>query len=705
MTPYSSRISRFSLSLSLAACLWLCAPSGALGVEPDGSYRILCAGDGFVWGMGGRRFPDWLGEVLRKKYPGLKFSVATAWTGNNSVGLVRSLPSLLKEVRPDVLIVLSGGSNHWDTIGAPRDARKSFLGWSAVPENSAGAVLSWSDASKDASAGDYKNSLLSGCDPERQAEGYNNLPSRRAKPWYEFDDSTQDKNCGANADAAALSDLYLAQADIFMRMRGPARAETSARCAAGITPSSADAQYYRSFAFQALLDCSWALKSAGKAASLSPDYEWLPDYSQAWRLQSLGSYDRAADLYRKALAASPERPEISAELCSALCGGGDYSAAVKTCAAGLKKFPGDDSLLLASIRAFSLKGDYSRAFELLLSADSRPQDLREDCYRAFYGTLAEAGESDDAADYAARHVKALKGDRLPQLFLARLYAAAKNFPLERDSLKDARRAAPDLPEILLMDGDSAQRACDYPAAEELYARAMSAAPGFWGGPFALGDLAGRRGDYQKAKQLLEKALALAPSERRIYRQLGRVLWRIGDLPGALENYRKALLLDPQSEDTFKEMSDMALDGGRRAEELAALASEVPGLSANPEYQAFLRERKGDSAATALDGELQSSLEKDILSVCSMARDSEVPLVLGSYPDKSMPGTAAAAKACGARYVDFNSLFRRQFKRRADYIAYDNDHPNSAGYRFMAEQYAVIVGSLLQLEDVMDEDFQ
>ena len=235
---------------------------------------------------------------------------------------------------------------------------------------------------------------------------------------------------------------------------------------------------------------------------------------------------------------------------------------------------------------------------------------------------------------------------------------------------------------------------------------MDLAPDYWGGYYALGTLALRREEYAAAISFLEKARSLARSEHRIYRQLGRAFWRSLDLRAALEQYKKALLLRPHSAEIFAELSETALDAGQTPEEVLALAAEIPGLSANPEYQALLYDNKtAASSDTTWESARQDSLEQDLSSVCELIKKKRAVAVLSSYPDREPPGILRAARSCGSSYANLSLLFRNRYKNRREYVSYDNVHPNSVGYKFMAEEYARIIGEQLRLDDKMNEDFQ
>ena len=673
-------------ALSLA-CL-LGQPDFCAASDDEGVYKILCVGDSYVWGIGGRRFPDWLEEALRKKYPGLKFSVSSAWSGPDSVSLLKNLPNFLDQSRPSVLILLSGEANAWKDMAALRMAGPPAV--RRIPVTAADGASS--------------------CDLERFPESYGNLPSRKLKPWFEFDDLPEDSVCSGaklpkTARALVLADLQLLQSSLFLKMGAAGKAAERAECACGLAPSSARAQAVAANAFASQLYCSQALEAAQRAATISSAYGWQSESVQGFCSSALGDYKSAAEFYAQALGKTKSQPSLYYGLCSALAEKSDFAGAVKACADGLAVFPSDERILEGYIRAQALSGSYGAAFDLLLRSDKADEAARERCYDAFYGTLLSAGEYDKAEKYATRHAAGLKRPWLPKMFMARFYAVDRNFSAEAALLKELRWQYPAVPELLLLDGDAAQRRCDYEQAEQLYARAVALSPGSWGGYFALGELFSRQGDISSALAYLEQARALAPSEPRVYLQLGRALWQKRDLSGAIANYKRTLLLSPRMPDAFRELAASLLESGQGASAALELSAELPGLLANTEYQAFLRNRRPDSAEdTAWYGALQDSLEQDMVSACRLAQKKGARTVFSSYPDRELPGVASAARECKAVYVDFAALFKNRYKTRRDYISYDNRHPNSSGYRFMSEEYARVIGGMLRLDETLSEDF-
>ncbi len=81
------------------------------------SHTIVCIGDSFVWGVGGRGFPEQLQDMLDSKY-------GTGWArvlnygkpGSNSSYLAAQLPRVLEKVHPDAVIILTGMNNLWKRV-------------------------------------------------------------------------------------------------------------------------------------------------------------------------------------------------------------------------------------------------------------------------------------------------------------------------------------------------------------------------------------------------------------------------------------------------------------------------------------------------------------------------------------------------------------------------------------------------------------
>lgn len=84
-----------------------------------GQLGVLCMGDSFVYGMGAslpESFPQQLELLLRKR----KNTVSVynrGMSGENTYTLLQKLPRCLDWFKPEVLVLLIGGSNQWNLLG------------------------------------------------------------------------------------------------------------------------------------------------------------------------------------------------------------------------------------------------------------------------------------------------------------------------------------------------------------------------------------------------------------------------------------------------------------------------------------------------------------------------------------------------------------------------------------------------------------
>lgn len=108
---------------SLAAAL--IAPEGSRPPRRirDNRRVVLCVGDSFTFGTGASSpamaYPSQLREVLREMdphHPALEWEVINhGWPGRNSSELLQRLPELLREYRPNYVVILVGVNNLWNT--------------------------------------------------------------------------------------------------------------------------------------------------------------------------------------------------------------------------------------------------------------------------------------------------------------------------------------------------------------------------------------------------------------------------------------------------------------------------------------------------------------------------------------------------------------------------------------------------------------
>lgn len=103
----------FELALRVAEPFFRPPPSSV----SDARYTILCEGDSFTYGIGGRSFPIQLEALLNERHGAGTFrAVNTGVPGINSAVLVDNLEAHFLEYRPQFAIILIGENNSWNSL-------------------------------------------------------------------------------------------------------------------------------------------------------------------------------------------------------------------------------------------------------------------------------------------------------------------------------------------------------------------------------------------------------------------------------------------------------------------------------------------------------------------------------------------------------------------------------------------------------------
>ncbi|HOX22006.1 MAG TPA: hypothetical protein PLL10_00970, partial [Elusimicrobiales bacterium] len=196
--------------------------------------------------------------------------------------------------------------------------------------------------------------------------------------------------------------------------------------------------------------------------------------------------------------------------------------------------------------------------------------------------------------------------------------------------------------------------------------------------------------FEYHNRLVAKQPDFAPA----YLELTWYHYRNLDIENSLKTFSKALALapcDPQMLDnTPFSYSELSLHLGR-------LQKEIPQIADNPsfiKYTTLNSELPPDQSGND-DEMLYKMIRKDLLAAGNLARRHNVKLILSSYPQRSLPPVAEAARELAASYIDFVPLFKIRFQKPEEYLSFDRDHCNDTGYGFMAEKFA---DEILALED-------
>lgn len=81
---------------------------------------ILCVGDSYTFGLGAApefRYPTVLEKKLHKKYKSSFCVVNAGVCGINTSQIKAQLPTMLQYVKPDIILLMAGGANRWNTEG------------------------------------------------------------------------------------------------------------------------------------------------------------------------------------------------------------------------------------------------------------------------------------------------------------------------------------------------------------------------------------------------------------------------------------------------------------------------------------------------------------------------------------------------------------------------------------------------------------
>ena len=217
--------------------------------------------------------------------------------------------------------------------------------------------------------------------------------------------------------------------------------------------------------------------------------------------------------------------------------------------------------------------------------------------------------------------------------------------------------------------------------------ALQLRPDYLYGHFHIASICRISGDsenfHKHIKLILDKDPAFIPA----YIELVWHHYRKAEYPLSSKYLAKALALAPCSEHT---LTHLPFTYPELAELLPPLEKSIPGLNMNPAYIKHVRLARRIKEIGDNEKAIEKLTEEDILSAGRLARRYKAKLFISSYPERSLTGVARAATELNVPYIDFVTLFQAGFKDRAEYIAFDNDHCNRDGYRFMAKRFAELI---------------
>lgn len=228
------------------------------------------------------------------------------------------------------------------------------------------------------------------------------------------------------------------------------------------------------------------------------------------------------------------------------------------------------------------------------------------------------------------------------------------------------------------------RTRDRDKALRYFRKALALRPDYHYGRLNIASIYRLSGDSKNFLNSMELLLKEAPAFVPAYAELVWYYYLKEEPETSQKHFAKAMALVPCSEET---MANMPFKYYELLYILPALEKMAPKIRLNPAY--IRHKRLGDRLHKfSTDEEAVDALtEQDMLAAGKLAQQYSARLILSSYPERTLPAVVRAAKAINARYIDFVPLFKQHFHSRNEYISFDQDHCNSAGYHFMAERYA------------------
>jgi len=332
--------------------------------------------------------------------------------------------------------------------------------------------------------------------------------------------------------------------------------------------------------FVAALGCAVSLISAlaVKGSAVNPisarSDTQAPDtiLSQAAELVRTKDYAGAERLYRQALLAAPDDPEILKSLGSVCQAEGKYDESIEVLQRILKRaplYPGVNSLLGMSYFALGKLDKTIQATQKELSGNPKDRQARHYLALALSasGRLFEAIQqleslrADDPKDAAVlyqlvvdyRAATQQAGERLAKLYPDSDFTHAIDAEVYADNgrldeaileFKEVLRKNPDFPGIHFALGEVYWRKIDAANALPQLKLALQEDPKQPLAHYYLADILTTQNEYQEAMGHLQVTIAAYPQLKRAYLLLGKCYAGTGDLHRALDVFNKALELDP-----------------------------------------------------------------------------------------------------------------------------------------------------------------
>lgn len=334
--------------------------------------------------------------------------------------------------------------------------------------------------------------------------------------------------------------------------------------------------------------------------------------------------------------------------------------------------------------------------------ESSLQSAEHAWYSANVEDIMDQAYNNPASDRALR-VYALQSEE--QFLLLRKYVARDETENAALALEKLLSSAPLLPDDSTSPtaqlGLRMQKTVRFRAASEMghlyneldgnkaiaaFKKAVSLRPDYISGYYQIANIYRLAGDSRNFFKYIKLLLQKAPDFTPAYMELCWYYYLNREERLSVDYLEEALRREPLSADLITQAPYLFAELQKY---LPELEERIPQLIHNPAYRQYkqLAEASKDRPLEDEIKAIKEQIRQDLLSSGRLAARHNARLLISSYPEQSLPPAEEAARELHTPYINFVPLFRQRFRDNKAFLAFDNNHCNTAGYRFMAEKFA------------------